>query len=381
MSDLEESKPYHGESKRKRLLRAQRAAQRAAEAADEDVRPSSKKKLQQMVVGWVLTIIFGISSVGFLATLRTAPSAGPSSKQAQDPKAYDNERLKEIEKRLHESPSDPGLHYEAAGLHLKLGDVAKATSELQATLQADASHAEALHLLPRLLLHEGQVEQAQAVLEKGIEAETAELKRRNAERPKDEPEITPDARLRALLLQCYVMSGPAAAAQAKDTAAAGLELNPMDFTTEVKQSAFQLALSGKKPQALKMLALTLKAAQRGQQDDIAMRVIKDLKETSKMVATFKLAAGGPASAKPSTAKPSAAPDQGREPAASPSPSADASSDSSSSPTPAAEERAAASPAASSPAAASSASPAGTTPSPSPSASTEPAAEDGANSHD
>ena len=281
----------HGASKRKREMRAQRAAEKPQYDEFEEMREERRKRGMEKAVGWVLTIVFAVTSMGFLASMRS-PGGNRVERKQLTPEAIANESIKAQQARAAENPTDPGPHFEMARDYEKLRDREKQLDELRKVLELDPSHAEALRTLSRALIAEGKVPEALDVLKKGTEAERAELAKRNKVRPQDEPEMQPDAVLRALLVQCYVTMGPAGASKARAAAVEGLTVQPNEFAQAIVEGAFRLVLMQKKPQALALLDLSIKEARAGKYDEVATQ----LQEMRGKLETFKIAPPGAAPA-------------------------------------------------------------------------------------
>ena len=227
-----------------------------------------RAKRTQSYVTWLLAFVFGITSVGFLISFKPADQAGPDNPQTEKQVLLD--RLKAVEKMSQESPTQAQWCYDQARIYLELAQLPgampsdrypeKASEQLRGTLKRSPSHLPALQDLARLYSSEGKNQEAVNVLTEGMNAEKTALAEQNKSRAQGEPEIPPDATLRALLFKAYILMG-GHEKQAASAAHEALRLNPSEFTRELYSLSLQLAIENKKSDAIAATQIALKEAQ------------------------------------------------------------------------------------------------------------------------
>jgi tetratricopeptide (TPR) repeat protein len=77
-------------------------------------------------------------------------------------------RLQKIEAMLADQPADPELHYMLAMEHASLGDDAGAVRCFQKLIDVAPNYPPAYHMAGRTLQRQGRIDEARALLQKGI---------------------------------------------------------------------------------------------------------------------------------------------------------------------------------------------------------------------
>jgi tetratricopeptide (TPR) repeat protein len=244
-----------------------------------------RQKKTQKWVTWFLAFVFTVTSVGIVIGLR--PQSQQAGRDTQSAKQQLEERLKALQSEATQHPDDPQWHYEQARVYLQMAQegqgagasdksLQQAIEQYKATLKLDPSHLPALHDLAAYYLSPQQSKYKEAVdlLTNGINAEKEDLEKKNAQhRASKEPEIPPDATLRALLFQAYVMM-TGHEKEAAQAARDALNINPSDFTMVLQRMSLQLMISKREETANQAFDIALREAQATQNMEAVSQILQ-----------------------------------------------------------------------------------------------------------